>query len=181
MAPVLGARPHIISLIRRCQFPVPIAFESTASLLECATQSEGVRFWRAKLSKFLVIFLVSREFGQRRVSARLGAPPFSLDCREFSSQFSPHFEDYPHFSRLPIEKSDCGERILPAARRIVAAAVSPRPMTSPTSSRPEVKVWRSQAERPAKLDLIFIHKQVSSFEFGAQKSRVNAAGRKEPG
>jgi hypothetical protein len=41
-----------------------------------------VRFWRPKFRKFPVIFPVSREFGRRKVSARLRAPPRSLHCRE---------------------------------------------------------------------------------------------------
>src|SRR6266852_9561298 len=39
-------------------------------------------FWGPEFAKFPVKFPVSREFGQRKVSARLPSPPASLNCRE---------------------------------------------------------------------------------------------------
>ena len=54
---------------------------------------------------FPVKFPVSREFGQRKVSARLSAPPHSLECREIRWAFpdnhakSPPIFDFPSSNR----------------------------------------------------------------------------------
>ena len=40
---VFEARQHVISLIRPCYFPVTIAVESAASLVECVTWSGSAR------------------------------------------------------------------------------------------------------------------------------------------
>jgi CRISPR/Cas system-associated endonuclease Cas1 len=58
-----------------------------------------VRFWRSKSSKFPVKFPVSREFGQRKVSARLRPPPASLNSREIPPLFTPKSAKHAHFSR----------------------------------------------------------------------------------
>jgi hypothetical protein len=46
----------------------------------CNLEKE-VCIFESKYRKFPVFFPVSREFGRRRVRARLGAPPRSLKCR----------------------------------------------------------------------------------------------------
>src|ERR1700733_4926390 len=57
-----------------------------------------VRFFGSKSRKFPVIFPVSREFGRRKVSARLRAPPRSLHCREFLPLFPAKCANMPVFS-----------------------------------------------------------------------------------
>ncbi len=61
-----------------------------------------MRLWRVKFSKFPVIFPVSREFGQRRVSVRLRAPPDSLDCRETALNYGKKTRDMPVFRVDPL-------------------------------------------------------------------------------
>src|ERR1700691_309534 len=54
-------------------------------------------FATVKSCKFPVIFPVSREFGGRRVSARLRAPPRSLNCREIPPPVPRNTRKMPHF------------------------------------------------------------------------------------
>src|ERR1019366_8580040 len=55
------------------------------------------RFCRPKFSKFPVKFPVSREFGKRKVSARLPAPPHSLKCREIRLDCSGNCRKWAQF------------------------------------------------------------------------------------
>jgi hypothetical protein len=49
------------------------------------------------LRKFPVIFPVSREFGRRKVSARLRPPPVSLNCREIPPPVAENTRNTPVF------------------------------------------------------------------------------------
>ena len=91
-----------------------------------------MRFRGAKTREFPVFFPVSREFGRRMVSARLSAPPDSLDCREFLPLLSTKYANSAHFSRFLLAKPDCRERTAPAADVIRPPFFSEAAMSSPT-------------------------------------------------
>jgi hypothetical protein len=59
-----------------------------------------VTFSDPRIEKFPVFFPVSREFSQRRVSARLRAPPRSLKCREISLALRRNMRIVPVFREL---------------------------------------------------------------------------------
>jgi len=84
------------------------------------------------LADSLLFFAVTRELAQRKISARLPAPPASLNCREFLSLFPYKSEEYGHFSRFLLGKSDCREGTALAADGIDQAVFSAAGMSSPT-------------------------------------------------
>ena len=59
-----------------------------------------MRFSRSKFRKFPVIFPVSREFSRRKVSARLRAPPASLNCREIPLHLPRNTRKMPVFRNI---------------------------------------------------------------------------------
>ena len=60
-------------------------------------------FEAPEFSKFPVKFPVSREFGQRKVSARLPAPPNSLRLGEFGANSPPNFAETAVTSTIPLK------------------------------------------------------------------------------
>jgi hypothetical protein len=76
-----------------------------------------MQFSRPKVRKFPVFFPVSREFSRRKVSARLRAPPASLNCREFPLVLSrnvrimPVFRDYSQANRTSVNGLLVGEGV----------------------------------------------------------------------
>jgi hypothetical protein len=69
-----------------------------------------------KFKKFPVFFPVSREFSQRKVSARLHAPPCSLNCREIPAPLTPKYADKSGEHTIKVQTLD--EFMVEAAKSI---------------------------------------------------------------
>ena len=82
-----------------------------------------MRFLGSKFRKFPVFFPVSREFWRRRVSARLRAPPASLNRRETASPFAAKYAKMPVFRNISSAKWT-GENGLPGIEWRQSAGVS---------------------------------------------------------
>src|SRR6202021_2532269 len=92
-------------------------------------------FSRAKYRKSPVFFPVSNEFRQRRVSARLRAPPSILNCREIPARFSLEIRERCPFSRLFLGKPDRREWTARHQMQSRLLVFSGRQLRSPVSNR----------------------------------------------
>ena len=70
----------------------------------CGLEIRSAVFGAPEFAKFPVKFPVSREFGQRKVSARLPAPPASLNCRETAPPFAPKCAKYARIRKFSSAK-----------------------------------------------------------------------------
>src|SRR6266478_5335370 len=80
-------------------------------------------FRAPEFARFPVKFPVSREFGQRKVSARLPAPPASLNRRETAPPFAAKYAKMPVFCNISSAKWT-GENGLPGIKWRQSAGLS---------------------------------------------------------
>jgi hypothetical protein len=87
----------------------------------------------SKISQIPCYFSCSREFRQRKVSARLRAPPDSLDCREYSALVSAKVANFGRLSRFLLVKRHRGERTTVAVAPTSQAFFFAAAISSPTT------------------------------------------------